>query len=282
MLPDLKPNSTFLTGIRLLSLAINIPGPVAVARLRQMGATITKIEPPTGDPLKRIAPIWYEILHEDVTVLSLDLKEPVTRSILHSLLAETDILLTSMRPSALERLGLAWQSLSNSYPQLCQVAIVGYPTPKTEKAGHDLTYQADLGLVQPPQIPRTLLADLAGAERAVTTAVALLFARSRQQKGGYQEVALAEAAALFGHPWNYGITQPNGVLGGAFAGYRMYATLDGWIAVAALEPHFWQRICRILAVEGTVEELTTIFSRRSTADWVEWAEQYDLPLTAVH
>ena len=63
-----------LDGIGVLTLAINLPGPVAVARLRRLGAAVVKIEPPGGDPLAHVLPRWYELLHEGQTVLPLDLK----------------------------------------------------------------------------------------------------------------------------------------------------------------------------------------------------------------
>ena len=72
---------------------------------------------------------------------------------LAELLAGADVLLTSTRPAALARLGLDWPTLSARYPRLCHVAIVGYPAPDEDRAGHDLTYQASAGLLEPPRFP---------------------------------------------------------------------------------------------------------------------------------
>ncbi len=58
--------------------------------------------------------------------------------------------------------------------RLCFVGIIGYPAADEERSGHDLTYQGDFGLLHPPQMPPTLFVDLAGAERAVSMALALL------------------------------------------------------------------------------------------------------------
>ena len=97
-----------LENIRLVTLAINLPGPLAVARLRQLGALVTKIEPPGGDPLARAKLDWYRELHEGVEVLELNIKEEEGRARLHGCLSQADLLLTSTRPSALNRLGLSW------------------------------------------------------------------------------------------------------------------------------------------------------------------------------
>src|SRR6185503_19199255 len=83
------------------------------------------------------------------TVLRLDLKSADGRAQLDELLAQADLLLASFRPSALQRLGLDWESLHARHPRLCFVGIIGYAAPFEERTGHDLTYQGDLGLLRP-------------------------------------------------------------------------------------------------------------------------------------
>jgi hypothetical protein len=80
------------------------------------------------------------------------------------------------------------------HPRLAYVAIVGAQPPFEESAGHDLTYVAELGLLDPPTMPRKLLADLAGAERAATTACALLAMRERSGHAEHAFVSLRDAA----------------------------------------------------------------------------------------
>ncbi len=168
-----------LSDLQVVSLAVNLPGPVAAARLRDLGAAVVKIEPLDGDPLARGCAPWYEALHQNVSIARLDLKETGGRARLDEFLDKSDLLLTSSRPAALERLGLGWDALQGQFPRLCHVAIVGHGHPDENKPGHDLTYQASLGLVDPPKMPRALLADLGGAEEAVTAAISLLLARER-------------------------------------------------------------------------------------------------------
>lgn len=277
---------TPLNNFHILSLAINIPGPVAAARLRDLGAAVTKIEPPGGDMMAWGSPGWYESLNRGIEVLTLDLKTAEGQQKLAEYLSHSDLLLTSTRLDALERLGLGWATLSQKYPQLCQVAIVGYPPPDENKAGHDLNYQAVLGLVQPPQLPRTTLADIAGAERAAQAALGLLLARERGQGSGYEIVSLAEAAALYAEPLRRGITTPGGSLGGGLPGYSLYQTRDGWIALAALEPHFLQRLTTELGLTRMssatlADALADAFAEQTAAFWEKWAAEKDLPLVKV-
>jgi alpha-methylacyl-CoA racemase len=271
-----------LSGLKILSLAINLPGPFAAGRLRDLGASITKIEPPEGDPLSRGCPEWYRALHEKVTVLPLDLKAAADRQRLSPLLADADLLLTSSRPAALDRLGLSWTDLHGQFPRLCQVAIIGHAPPDENRPGHDLTYQATLGLVSPPDLPRALIADLGGAEEAVSTAVSLLLARERGGAADFAQVSLAQAAARFALPYQHGLTRASGLLGGGWAGYNLYRTTEGWIAVAALEPHFAERLKVELAIDAfTHEALEATFARRSAAEWEGWGATHDLPIVAV-
>jgi alpha-methylacyl-CoA racemase len=271
-----------LLGIRALTLAINVPGPVAASRLRELGATVVKVEPLGGDPLFRICPTWYESLTRGQRIVRMNLKEPEGRAQLDHLLEESDLLITATRSSALDRLSLNWLQIHERFPRLCHVAIVGHPPPNEDKAGHDATYQAELGLIAPPQLPRTLLADLAGAERVVSAAVILLFERERNGVGGYARVSLVEAASIFADPLRHGVTTQGGPLGGALARYNIYRTLDGWVVLAALESHFWERLQNEIGLsKPTYEELGSIFLTRRSLDWEEWANARDLPLVAV-
>ncbi|GMQ87975.1 MAG: CaiB/BaiF CoA-transferase family protein [Gammaproteobacteria bacterium] len=278
---------TPLQDFRVLTLALNVPGPIAAARLVGLGASVIKIEPPTGDPLAQACPAWYQALSRHQEIIQLDLKSSDDRTQLEQLLKRCDLLLTASRPGALARLGLDWPTLHPRYPRLSQVAIVGSPGEQAELPGHDLTYQARLGLLNPPALPRTLVADLAGAEQAVSAALALLLAREREGTGGYRQVALAEAAAAFAEPLNYGLTTPGEMLGGGLPGYNLYQTRQGWIALAALEPHFWQRLQQVLELKQpeqtglTQKDLAQCFLARTAVDWERWGKDHDLPIVAL-
>lgn len=270
-----------LRGVRVLTLAVNLPGPVAASRLCAMGAFVVKVEPPGGDPLAWMCPGYYEDLSAGQKVVRLDLKGGQDRASLDDLLGKTDLLLTSSRPAALGRLGLSWPELHARFSSLCQVAIVGHPPPDEDTPGHDLTYQACFGTLSPPEMPPVLVADLAGAERAVSAAISLLFDRERGHGAGYEQVSLSEAARSFSGPLSWGLTAPGGVLGGGFPSYGLYRARDGYVALAALEPHFWERLLQELGVKGDRRDLEQTFETRTAEQWEKWAAERDLPLTAV-
>lgn len=276
--------SSLLAGLRVVSTALNLPGPAACARLRDLGATVVKVEPPAGDPMHGFSAQWYEELHDRVDVHRIDLKTTEGRAEMDALLVDADVLVTAQRPSALARLGLSPRGLAERFPRLCHVAIVGQAPPHEEHAGHDLTYLAAAGLVAPPALPATLYADMAGAERVVTTALALLMARDRGRPARAAYAPLAEAAQWLAQPRDRGLTAPGALLGGGFAGYNLYATKDGWIAVAALEPHFARALAEALDLGARLDRagLEARFARDTSAHWESWAQARDLPIVAVH
>jgi crotonobetainyl-CoA:carnitine CoA-transferase CaiB-like acyl-CoA transferase len=271
-----------LHGLRVVTTALNLPGPAACARLRELGAAVTKVEPPAGDPFDAYCPSWYRRLHEDTAIERIDLKSVLGRSRLADLLQDADLFVTAQRPSALARLGLSHDMLAARFPLLCHVAITGHPAPDEEKPGHDLTYLAVHGLLTPPAMPATLFADMVGAERAVSTALALVMSRDRTGRGAHASSALEDGARALAQPLHEGLTGPGALLGGKLPGYNLYATRDGWIAVAALEPHFAANLAKALGLERLdAAELRARFATETSRHWETWARGLDLPLAAV-
>jgi crotonobetainyl-CoA:carnitine CoA-transferase CaiB-like acyl-CoA transferase len=117
-----------LAGIKIVTVAFNMPGPAAVSQLHRWGAEIVKVEPPGGDPLGRNCPELYRSLVGNQQVCELNLKQPADRGQLDIHLAAADLLITSTLPASLARLGLAWNDLHARFPRLCQ-AIVGHARP---------------------------------------------------------------------------------------------------------------------------------------------------------
>jgi len=271
-----------LTGIKIVSLCINTPGPVAASRLARLGAQVTKVEPPTGDPVKTYAPSWYATLTKQQTIVTLDVKSPADRAKLDDMLSQSDLLLTSSRPSALRRLNLDWESVHARHPKLCFVGIIGYPPPLEEKSGHDLTYLAEAGLVTPPEMPPSLFVDLAGAERCVSQALALLLNLARTGNAGSAMVSLYECAQELAAPISAGLTPKGKLLGGGFPLYGLYQASDGWVAMAALEPRFAERLLlEFNLANADHAEFVRIFRQRSALAWEIWAAERDIPIVAV-
>ena len=284
-----------LRAIRILSLALNLPGPAALMRCARMGALCTKLEPPpapghpSADPMSLYSPAAYAALHGGVRVIHAHLKTPEGQALLHDELAATDVLITSFRPSALHKLGLGWDTLHARYPRLSLVRIVGAAGQRAEEPGHDLTYLADAGLVTGTDMPPTLYADMGGALIASEAVLQALLERAHTGTGVCMDVALAAAAAWLAQPRDWGLTTPAGDVGGHHAGYRIYPCADGRVAVAALEPHFAARLCaaaglpatgdpQVLRAAATHEAIAQFLAGQTRAQLDALASAHDIPL----
>ncbi|WP_039048946.1 CoA transferase [Comamonas thiooxydans] len=286
-----------LQGIRILSLALNLPGPAALWRCAGMGADCRKLEPlapgagRSADPMGLYCPDAYAQMHDKVQTLQADLKTAEGQASLHAQLAQTDVLLTSFRPSALSKLGLGWEALQQRYPGLSLVRVVGSAGELADVPGHDLTYQAEAGLVHSTALPPSLFADMAGALMASEAVLQAVLVSSRSGRGILREVGLAQAAQWLALPWHWGLTQPSGDVGGAHAGYRIYPCADGIVAVAALEPHFAQRLCEAadlpfghpadMRKPEIHQGVARFLAARSCTQLTQLAQEKDIPLHAL-
>lgn len=271
-----------LENIKIVTLALNLPGPLAAKRFTDLGATVIKVEPPQGDPFNHYCSKWAHQINKGQQVLTIDLKTEPGQKELDLLLATADLLLTAQRPAAMERLGLGWEALQVKYPLLNHLAIVGYPEPNQEHAGHDLTYQASLGLLTDGHMPKTLVADLVGAEQAAFDGLAMLMASKAGHKGQKRLIALSAAAVYMAQPIKYGLTGEGAMLGGLLPEYSLYKTATTWVAIAAIEPHFKANLMKQLKLDSlTHENLAEKLKQQPASAWVNWANQQDIPLVAV-
>ena len=298
MQPPKIKQITPLKGVNVLSLALNLPGPAALMRLNAMGARCTKLEPlapkgtSTADPMGIYKPAAYQTMHQGVRVVQADLKTASGQTALHKLLAKTDVLITSFRPSALTKLGLGWKDLHRHYPSLCMVSVVGATGSRAEEPGHDLTYLAENGLVNGLDLPATLYADMSGSlmtTEAVLKALLLRQNQGRQKgRGVFQEIALCDAANYLALPRAWGLTTPDGDVGGAHAGYRIYPCKNGRVAVAALELHFAKRLClavglkesdmHLMHARKTHQAFAAFFASQTRQQLERLAVSKDIPL----
>jgi crotonobetainyl-CoA:carnitine CoA-transferase CaiB-like acyl-CoA transferase len=233
-------------------------------------------------------PQAYEAMHEGVKVLQADLKTPAGQKKLHQLLTQTDLLITSFRPSALTKLGMSWKTLHAAFPQLCMISIVGASGARAEEPGHDLTYLAEHHLVNGMDLPATLYADMGGSLLTTEAALKALLIRAERHTGVFQEIALNDAAAYLALPRTWQLTTRDGDVGGAHAGYRVYACKNGRVAVAALEPHFAKRLCEAAGLPdraynhmkkaATHQAIAAFLVTQTRAQLDRLAREMDIPL----
>lgn len=255
-----------LSGLRVLDLTRNLPGPFATRLLADLGATIVKVEPPEGDPARPLVAL-FEALNHGKDCRTIDFRSSADLDRLRAWVQEADVLLDSFRPGVLQGLGLDAATLHALNPRLVMVSITGYGQhgPWAQKAGHDLNFMALSGVLDQMRAPTGELAlsnvqwgDLAGGSAMACIAVlAAVFEAQKTGQGRHLDVSMAHGlhaqlvmpratgamlAPLLGRRPGAGEDLLNGVL----PCYNLYATLDGrHLAVGALEFKFWKAACEV-------------------------------------
>ena len=202
-----------LSSLTVVDLTRYLPGPYGTRLLADLGATIVRVEPPQGDPMRGIA--WYDLLNRGKQVVTLDLREAAAREELHALLARADVCVEGFKPETARGIGVDGATLSARYPMLVHCSISGYGQhgPNAGRAAHDINYQGDAGLLgAPPRVPNLLIADITGALHATIAILAALFARGdRAAAGAALDISLFDAArawAPFLAPRYFAATTP--------------------------------------------------------------------------
>jgi len=197
-----------LEGITIISIEQAVAAPFATRQLADLGARVVKIErPDVGDfardydeTVQGMAShfVWLNRSKESLT---LDLKHPKARQIVHQLLADADVFIQNLAPGATERLGLGPEELTQRYPRLIVCGVSGYGSsgPYRDKKAYDLLVQCETGLVSVTGMPETpskvgiSIADISAGMYAFTGILTALYQRERTGQGTVLEVSLFEA-----------------------------------------------------------------------------------------
>lgn len=303
-----------LAGIRVLDLSRLLPGPFLTQVLADLGADVVKVEEPgAGDYARWIPPMVdgagyaFSAVNRGKRSLAIDLKQTGGADLVLRLAERSDVLVESFRPGVLDRLGLGDHALAARNPRLVRVSLVGYPPgARRDEPGHDLNYEAVAGILatqgahEQPMPGAVPLGDLAGALYGAAGVLAALLERERTGQGRRIEVALADAALAF-HA--LALQRAAGdeplpergawELAGGLPCYRAYRCSDGgFMALAALEPKFWDRFVEAAGEPGLAPfhvdtspaahtRLAEVFARRTRAEWADLARRHGVPLTPV-
>jgi alpha-methylacyl-CoA racemase len=270
----------------VLDLSRLLPGPLAGKILATMGMDVIRVLPPQGDYLQVLSSALYDWVNTGKASEVIDLKTSVGRSRLFALTQQADVLLESNRPGVMERLHLGPEFLKAVNPRLVYVRVAGYrdPTQRTSP-GHDITYLAAAGLLPrlDPAWKQIQLSDLVGAFW-----IALAALDGLRHQGGFYELYLDDACAILGYP-------PLDCVDGSRVCYSVYRCLEGEIALAAIEPHFWQRFCtalrrgdwigsaftRAVPSNSVYQSICSVFAGRSARNWEAWALRISVPLRRI-
>ncbi len=276
-----------LSGIRVLEFTHAVLGPAAGLFLADLGAEVIRIEPPEGDPTRRLKGFgmgYFPFFNRNKKSLALNLKAPRGLEIVHQLLETTDILLENYAPGTMERLGLGWDALQPRYPRLIYCTLKGFlPGPYEHRAALDEVVQMMSGLAYmtgPPGQPLRAGASVVDVTTGMMGAMAALVAlRERDQTGRGQRVrtALFETAAfLMGHHMAYAAVSgepvpPMPARVSAWAIYHQFETRDNQrVFIGVTSDKQWARFCETFQRPDWLDDarLATNSGRIDQRDWL--------------
>jgi crotonobetainyl-CoA:carnitine CoA-transferase CaiB-like acyl-CoA transferase len=311
-----------LSGIRVLDLTSVVFGPLCTQVLGDQGADVIKIEGPEGDTTRYTGPArspgmaaLFLGLNRNKRSLVLDLKHEAAKSALWKLIDTADVLVHSIRPQAVERLGFAPEAVLARNPRIVYCALTGYGTggPYAGQPAYDDVIQGQSGIAslmsqlagEPRYAPMIMGDKTCGlvASQAITAA---LFSRERTGKGQYVEVPMLETMAAFTlaeHMFGHTFEPPHGGIGynRVLAPWRKpYKTSDGYIAMLVYTDAQWRRFWKLVGREplGQDPRFATMAARadniaevyriagecmlaRTTAEWLAVLTELEIPCAHV-
>ncbi|MEZ5849398.1 MAG: CoA transferase [Hyphomicrobiaceae bacterium] len=244
-----------LSGVRVIDQTAVVVGPICTRTLADQGADVIKIEPPSGDLLRTMARgarnpgMSGKFLHfnRNKRSVCLDIKHRGAMAALRTLIAGADVFVSNVRPGALARAGLDYQSLSALNPRLihCSILAFGRGGRYFDKPAYDPIIQSLSGVAgtferaigEPRFVPMVMTDHVTGLIAAQAIGFAL-YRREKTGRGEAIDVPMLENMASFvmsEHMAGATFDPPAGPTGDnrlVSPDYRPLATKDGYITVA--------------------------------------------------
>lgn len=297
-----------LKGVKVIESALQYPGPYCGMLLAQMGAEVVKLESPgIGDPARHL-PSFFNSINCNKESITINLKTPEGRKILHRLIKEYDVFMEGFRPGVSKRIGIDYPTLARLNPGLIYCSITGYGQdgPYRNLPGHDLNFQAFSGMISEcfKQYeegyfqPGLAIADVTSGMFAAISILSALVRRSKTAEGTYIDVSMTDGliSLLSTHFGNY--IETGSIRRTRDAGYGLFKTSDGeYIALGiAHEDWFWDRLCivtglkELQGISGSVRRekrdelvalLQKIFLKKTQKEWIDLLSIADVPVSPV-
>ena len=265
-----------LAGYRILDLTSVFLGPFATQILGDNGADVIKIEAPEGDITRDIQPARHRGMgtvflnaNRNKRSLVLDLKKPAGRDALLRLVTSADVLVYSVRPEAMDRLGLGYEACRAANPKIIYAGALGFRPggPYSGKAAYDDIIQGLSGLVatqafttgEPRYIPSSIVDKIVGVHLVYTITMALLH-RERTGEGQHVEVPMLESMVGFNmleHAAGMLFDPPLGEPGYSRSKApfrRPFATMDGHVCMLPYTLRHWRNFFRMIGREDMVDD----------------------------
>jgi len=273
-----------LRGLRILSFEQFGAGPFATMHLADLGAEIIKVEPPAaegelpgdiarhtgGFPLGENDSQYFQSFNRGKRSLTLDLRRPEARAVLHRLVQDADAVANNLRGDLPSRLGLDYAALSAVKPGIVCVHLSGYGR-SGERAtwpAYDYLAQAEAGFcaltgepgTEPSRAGLSLVDFMSGLTAATALLAGVMGARA-SGRGCDLDVSLYDVAMhslTYVATWylNDGHEVPRRPRGGHpfIVPCEMFPTGDGHVFIMCIKPAFWRRFCEAAGLHGLLDD----------------------------
>ncbi|WP_425253222.1 CaiB/BaiF CoA transferase family protein [Janthinobacterium sp. NFX145] len=312
-----------LEGIRVLDLSQFLPGPHLTMMMADHGAEVIKIEPPGGEPVRQVGlrqnghSVWFRNTHRNKRCMALNLKRQEAVQVVLRLARDADVFVEAFRPGVMQRLGLGYEALRAVNPRIvyCSISAYGQTGPNSQKPAHDLSIQAESGLVSvnlgadgAPAMPGLPAADMAGSLMALSAILMALLRRASTGNGDYIDLSMQDAllawtpnvmGPVFAEQRAPVVKEERSWGGAAF--YGIYATADGrHLTLGGSEIKFAENLLAALgrsdllddcrqppgpAQDAVREFLRTAFASRTLMQWQTFLTPLDVcwaPVNTLH
>jgi alpha-methylacyl-CoA racemase len=257
-----------LAGLLVLEVGSMGPGPFAAMILADLGAEVVRIDRAHGASLPGPNHDFRkEVMHRGRRSVAVDLKHPDGADVVLDLAERADVIIEGFRPGVAERLGIGPEACLQRNPRIIYGRMTGFGQdgPLSQHVGHDINYIATSGLLSligrrdaPPTPPLSLLGDFGGGGMLLAMGImAALWETERSGQGQVIDAAMVDGAALLGTAFfgfmptgAWGQERGTNLVDSGAPFYDSYATSDGgWVAVGAMEPHFYADLLAVLGLE---------------------------------
>jgi crotonobetainyl-CoA:carnitine CoA-transferase CaiB-like acyl-CoA transferase len=256
-----------LVGVRVLDASRVLAGPFCGQVLGDLGAEVIKVERPgSGDETRAWGPpflgplsAYYLSCNRNKRAITLDLGKPEGVDVFRQLVRRSDVLLENFRSGSADRLGLSPDALLAVNPRLVVCSISGYGRsgPLRDVPGYDFAVQAQSGLMSitgpvegPPCKVGVAVTDVLTGLYAAVAVLACLQARARSGHGYAIDLALLDCAVAAqvnvaqAYLTSGSVPPRQGNAHLQIVPYQLFATADGWLALAVGNDGQWQRFCQ--------------------------------------
>jgi crotonobetainyl-CoA:carnitine CoA-transferase CaiB-like acyl-CoA transferase len=306
-----------LAGLRVIDLTQAMAAPFCSMNLADMGADVIKVEPPTGEDMRRGSASknghsgTFTTINRSKRGITVDLKQRAGVEIIHRLVKTADVFVQNYRPGAATRLGVDYETLRALNPRLiyCSVSGFGATGPYASRGGYDLIAQGMSGIISvtgdedgPPAKAGLPVSDLSAGLFGAYGILCALEYRERTGEGQLVDTSLLEAALAL-TVWEsseYWVTgrapKPLGSAHRLAAPYQALRASDGWFTVGANNDKLFEAFCgaigraelaadarftgrreRMRHRDALIAEIERTTAKETRAHWLERLDRAGVP-----